>query len=289
MKNKRKILFFGATSFAAEDLIGYLKKKYEIINVSRKKHINCKNIKFDLNKINNSIGKINKLKNIHYIFYFSSFVPSKEKDSSMRKCLDINVYGIIEFLKKLKLKPKKIILASSNSVYGNSEKIKKENDILYPDNSYAISKYLQENIFRIYCRENMIKLITLRIGNIYGKNLNKKRIVSKIIYKIKNKVFFKTYNENDKVFNLVHTKDIGKIVYKLLTKEQGVYNLSGQENLSLNQIIKIISKKLNQRAYYKNINYKNKRKKNSLSVKKIKNILRIKHLIKFEDGVKDLL
>ena len=37
MKLKKKILFFGATSFAADELVNILKNKYEIINLSRSK------------------------------------------------------------------------------------------------------------------------------------------------------------------------------------------------------------------------------------------------------------
>ena len=289
MKSKKKILFFGATRFAAEDLIKVLKSKYVILNLSRSKKDNLKNIYFDLKNIDHSINKINRIKNIEYLFFFSSYVPFKEKYSNLNKCFSSNVYSPIDLLSKLKIRPKKIILASSCSIYGNHRKNINENSLLNLENNYSISKYLQENIFRIYCRENSIKFLCLRLGYVYNKNLNKKRIIKVIINKIKNKKKFKVFNQEKLRFNLIHTKDIANITARILIKGKGIFNLVNNEILSLKRMIKIISDNLNKEIKYKNINHKTLKKSSTISSKKIFKRYNIKPKIQFKYGVKDLI
>ena len=65
---KENIFFFGASSFAAQDLIKELKKKYNVINFSRKKIKNISNVFFDLKKKKiKSFFFINPIK-IKYLF-----------------------------------------------------------------------------------------------------------------------------------------------------------------------------------------------------------------------------
>lgn len=289
MKLKKKILFFGATSFAADELVNTLKNKYEIINLSRSKKKGLKNINFNLKKINNSIKKINKLKNVEYLIYFSSFVPLREKSSNLNECFSANVYSLIELLIKLEIKPKKIVLASSGSIYGNSEKIVNEKSFLHLENNYSISKYLQENIIRIYCRDKNIKFLSLRIGYVYNKNLNKKRIINVIINKIKNKKNFKVYNQEKLIFNLIHSKDIAYLTDKILVSGQGIFNLVNNENLSLKKMIRIILQNLNKKIKYRNQNIKSFKGNSIISSSKLLQKYKIRAKIKFNEGLKDLI
>lgn len=289
MKTKKKILFFGATSFAADELVNILKKKYEIINLSRTKKEGLKNINFNLKKINNSINKINKFKNVEYLIYFSSFVPFKEKSSNLNECFSANVYSVIELLTKLKTKPKKIVLASSSSIYGNSGTIVNEKSFLQLENNYSISKYLQENIFRIYCRDKNIKFLSLRLGYVYNENLNKKRIINVIINKIKNKKKFKVYNQEKLKFNLIHSKDIAYLTDKILVSGQGIFNLVNNENLSLKKMIRLISQNLNKKIKYSNQNIKSFKRNNIISSSKLLKKFKIRAKIKFNEGLKDLI
>ena len=78
-----------------------------------------------------------------HVFIFSSHVPLIENKSDWEKCKNINIFGILKLLKKLK-KPKKIILASSCSIYGNITKNTNELSFLKPKNNYALSKFEQK-------------------------------------------------------------------------------------------------------------------------------------------------
>ena len=82
-------------------------------------------------------------------------------------------------MKNLKLRPKKIILISSCAVYGKEKKNLLETDWSKPLTPYAISKFAQENIFRVYCKINNIKLLILRLGYVYGNQMPDYRLLKK--------------------------------------------------------------------------------------------------------------
>tara|TARA_B100001248_G_scaffold248598_1_gene221034 strand:+ start:1860 stop:2684 length:825 start_codon:yes stop_codon:yes gene_type:complete len=224
------IFFFGSTSFAAHVLIKNLKKKYKVYSFSRSDSKN--NYFFDLNKINNEIFKKIKIKKIDYLFFFSSFVPHKENISEWKNCKKTNVIGLVDLLMKIKIPVKKIILASSCSVYGEQNKKNSEKNFLKPNNGYAITKFAQEKILDIYCKQNKIKFLCYRLGYVFGKNMNNKRLVKRIILKIKNNIKIKIYNENLNL-NLIHQNDISNLISCTFKRAEGIYNITHPYRTSL--------------------------------------------------------
>ena len=240
------IFFFGGTSLAAQDLVASLKKNNKVYIFSRKKKLKKNFYYFDLNKKNNFKFKNLKKNDENYLFFFSSFVPLQEKKSTWNKCYKTNILGLIELLKKNRFKIKKIILASSCSVYGVQKGILTENVFLKPDSFYAISKLAQENILRIFCERNKIKFLCFRLGYVYGKNISKKRIVKKIVSNHKKKEF-KIYNKNLNL-NLIHTQDIKNFILKAFKGYEGTFNLTNKYETRLIDFYNIVlNKKLNQK------------------------------------------
>jgi len=289
-KIKKKIIFFGGSSFASQDLINKLKKNYELTNLSRKKVKGIDNIKFDINNFEkHSIAK--KISNrSDYVFFFTSYVPLKENKPCLTKCFNTNIFSLVSLLFHIKEKPKKIILASSISLYGKSTlKILNEDSPVYPSSHYSISKYIQENILRIFCNRNKIKFLSLRLGYVYGKNLSHKRIIKKLFLNIKNKKKFKVYNQNKFKFQLIHTRDISNIIIKIFKKAEGTFNLINKDQTTIKDLIKVISKKVDMKAKYKNYNKPEKDKNYYYSSKKLLKKFNIKTNINLEDDISDLL
>ena len=243
MKNK-KILFFGATSLASEHLVHDLSKKNTVYNISRSKISELKNIYLDLNNESTFQNlKIIKEKEIDYLIYFSSQVPFSELNSEWSECKKINVYSPIKILNRLNFKIKKIILASSMSVYGSN--IKKKIDELSetrPDSGYALTKYAQEKIFGIYSKLNDIKFLCVRFGYIYSKNISYKRLIKKIIFKISKNQNLEIINGDKINLNLLHTKDLSIVLQKIIKNKEGIFNLSTDKFISINFFVKKILK-----------------------------------------------
>ena len=77
-----------------------------------------------------------------------------------------------------------------------------------------------------------------RLGYVYGKNMNKNRLVKKIILNLQNKKKIKLFNENLNL-NLVHTEDIKNIIIKTFRSAKGIYNLTNKNQSTLRNFYSI--------------------------------------------------
>jgi len=235
-----KIFYFGGSSFVSQYFLRDLIRQFNVTCLSRKEVKNCTNYYFDLNKeITKSFSaKINKIKP-DYIIFFSSYVPIKEEKSTWLDCKKTNVLGLINLLKHIKFKPKKIILSCSCSIYGNKEKIFDEKSFLEPSTGYSFSKFAQEHITRIFCQINKIKFLSYRFGYIIGDNMKNERLVKRIWFKIKKKKNIYIYNKN-KNLNLIHAKDISRMILGTFRRAEGIFNLTYPTKTTLERYYSIV-------------------------------------------------
>jgi nucleoside-diphosphate-sugar epimerase len=271
------IIFIGKSSLASSDLVMDLSKKARVFFSSRKKFTQRKsNFYFDLNSSKRDLFKKFKNKKISYLFIFASYVPLNERKSSWLNCYKTNILGIVNLIKNINFPIKKIIFISSCSVYGFSNSKFDENSFLKPESFYAISKLTQENILRVFCKIKKIKFLSYRLGYVYGKNMNSKRIVKKIFDRIRKKVKINIYNKNLNL-NLIHTKDISNIILSTFKKVEGIFNITNKKKITINNFILTIFKK--KKIFYLKNNYSSK--------KIIKKFPRI-NFIKLIDGINSL-
>ena len=206
---------------------------------------------------------------------------STDKDCNNNKILafDANVNGTINLLESAKIKKaKKIIFASTEWVYGN--KIKKgenkesDNIILNNiDSVYALTKIIGEKILFNY--STLFKLIILRFGIIYGPR--------KQNWSAFESIFNNCINSNNVEIiskktsrRYVHVQDIvDGILLSIKYSSSGTFNLTGEEDITLEKLIKNSSKLLK-----KNINILEK-KSNNFSIRKPSNLL-AKNLLKWK-------
>ena len=236
------ILFFGKNSFSAQYLIkDLINDNNKLFFFSRKPSTLKNNYIFEFTKRTELPKEIKNLKN-PYIFIFSSYVPLFENNSDWEKCKNINLFGIIKLLKKLK-KPKKIILASSCSLYGDITKKTDELSFLKPQNNYALSKFEQESLIRIFCQINNIKFVSYRLGYVFGSNMHKKRLVIRLLKNSRGEKKIKLFNKNLNL-NLIHSKDISDIIIKTYKKAEGIYNLVNKKKTNISNFEKSLKSKI---------------------------------------------
>ncbi len=162
-----------------------------------------------------------------------------------------------------KSKVKKLIFLSSIDVYGKPKKNNKiydENSKLNPENWYAKSKIVSEKIFSR--KKNLYKSIILRIPGILSTSTNKDfPILSKIVnYLIEGRQIV-INNASKKFNNVLDTKEISKIILKLIKKDfksNKIYNLSANYPTKFIDIVKILKKNLNSKSDIIKINKKKK-------------------------------
>jgi len=85
---------------------------------------------------------------------------------------DVNILGTLNILEAAKeFGVKRVICASSSSIYGNSETLPKvETMPVNPMSPYALTKYAQEKYCQIYYNLYGLETVALRYFNVFGPN-----------------------------------------------------------------------------------------------------------------------
>ena len=257
-----KILITGVAGFIGFNCASYfLKKKIQVVGIDsyesyysvqlKKKRIkNLKKFeKFKFFKIDiSNKNQLNKIASLHfdYVYHFAAQPGVRYSIINPEIYYKNNIKGyinIIEILKKKKLK--KIIYASSSSVYGD-QKIypTKENSKLNSKNPYGLSKIINEELSEIYSKYMKTKFIGLRFFTIYGEWGRPDMFIIKFLNSIYKKKFFYLNNSGDHFRDFTYINDVVKICLKLInfkTKENHqIFNVCARKPVNILKLSKEI-------------------------------------------------
>ncbi|RMA97894.1 ADP-glyceromanno-heptose 6-epimerase [Hydrogenothermus marinus] len=186
---------------------------------------------------------------IDLIFHLASITDTTVTDQElmMRK----NVDGFKNILELAYDTEAVVVYASSASVYGNvKEHIPlKEDREKSPENIYAFSKYIMDNIAKDFSERTGIKAVGVRYFNVYGPREAHKGKFASMIYQLylqmkqgKRPRIFK-WGEQKRDF--VYIKDVVEATI-LASKAPGttVYNVGSGQARSFNEVIALLNKNL---------------------------------------------
>ncbi len=168
--------------------------------------------------------------------------------------MNVNVDGtqnVINAAKKLGIK--KLILASSAAVYGDSKNLPlNEEEVCHPQSPYAESK-LQNELQAIDAQNNGIDVFCLRFFNVYGSVAKTSSTYSSVIPQFLAKILEnlppQIYGDGTQTRDFVHVEDVSNLILKLLKNKlkrssQIVFNVATQKPTSLLHLIDIMNQKL---------------------------------------------
>lgn len=256
MKKKQdEILVTGAAGFIGHKICNELiKKNYKVIGIddlsSGKKENIAKGIKFlnlDLSKKKN----LNKIPKCNYIFHLagqSSGDKSFDDPYMDLKKNTATTLNLIDF--SIRNNCKKIIYASSMSVYGKSKKkIVSENDLLKPISCYGVSKLSSENYLRIFSKK--INYVIFRMFNVYGpgqnlKDLNQGMVSIYLAQFLKNKKI-NVKGSLNRIRDFIFIDDVVEIWIKSLNDKiiNETFNLGTGKGTKVAKLLNLITTRKN--------------------------------------------
>lgn len=235
----KKITLIGSSGFIGNDI-----KKKLLINEFEV---------FDPNSKQMNLLNPKHLKKFSKKFINSTVIYSAGKHKQYGDTVDNminNILGMKNFLEVLN--PKNInrfIFLSSAEVYGKIyKKIKiSENTDVNPENNYSLSKFAQEIILKKFFRNELKKLIILRLPGIYGPDDNNTSIVSKIVKNISNDEYFNLTSSGNDLRDYVYVGDLSDILLKIINSKRlnidnNILNICSGEIISINKLINLIEK-----------------------------------------------
>jgi UDP-glucose 4-epimerase len=107
---------------------------------------------------------------VETVFHLAAFVSVPQSMSDPETCFAINTGGTVSLLEAARRAGvRKVVLASSTAVYGDTEVIPTgEDSALQPLSPYAVSKQVNELYARLYTRSMNLPVVPLRFFNVYG-------------------------------------------------------------------------------------------------------------------------
>jgi UDP-glucose 4-epimerase len=226
MKNNHRILITGVAGFIGSKICReLLKYDYSIIGIDdlssgKKKNIpkNITFFKFDLSNYKN-FNRVPKCKYILHLAGQSSGDMSFDDPVADLKKNTQSTLNLIKF--GISSNAKRIIYASSMSIYGDLNNVKyNENLIPSPKSCYGISKLASENYLKVFSKK--LNYIIFRMFNIYGpgqdlSNLRQGMVSIYLAQALKNKKI-RVKGSLERVRDFVYIDDVVKIWVKAINK-----------------------------------------------------------------------
>lgn len=176
----RKVLITGINSFTGYHLSSYLKQMGYTVYGTSLTSTNTELLQCD---ITNKLDIIEVLQTIEpdYLIHLSAIsFAAHNNHEDFYKVNTIGTMNLLEALVELHIKPKKVILASSATVYGNqSQSVLDESLCPKPANHYGASKYAMESLASNYF--DKLPIIITRPFNYTGVGQATNFLIPKIV------------------------------------------------------------------------------------------------------------
>jgi len=140
---------------------------------------------------------------------------------------------------------KKIIMASSSSVYGEQEgKMNEENTITKPVSPYGVTKLAAENLCRIYAENFNLPITMLRYFTVYGPRQRPDMAFMRFIIKSILKQPITIYGNGNQKRNFTYIDDVidATISSMDVVNPVEIINIGGEVVISINKIISVLKK-----------------------------------------------
>jgi len=236
---------------------------------------------------------------IDYILHQGALpsVPRSLKDPITTN--NINILGTLNVLIAAKeAGTKRVVYASSSSVYGNSKTLPKKEDMpVNPLSPYALSKYTGERYCQIFYQIYGLETVCLRYFNVFGPNQDPTSqyaaVIPKFIDIMKNNGRPTIYGDGSQSRDFTYVENV--VQANLLACEAGeaageVFNIAYGKSFSLLQLVDFINKNLSKDIKPEFTESRSGDVKHSLaSTEKAKDKLGYEPKIDFEQGLEKLI
>ena len=288
---KNKIIVYGIDNLDPYYSVKLKKKRVQILK-------NYKNFYFE--KINFSKKKkiLNyfKNKNFYCVIHFGAQAGVRYSLKNPGKYIESNFIGFINIIENsINNGVKKIIYASSSSIYGDQKKFplneKMKTD---PKNIYARTKKLNEEIANDISKKNNISIIGLRLFTVYGEWGRPDMFIMKFLNAIFNKNPMILFNRGNHLRDFTYIDDvteiIKKLIFKINKKKHLIFNICSNKPIHLKNIINKIYKFSKQLPKIKKTSFQKADVfKTHGNNSKIKKFLNYNNFTNIDDGLKNTL
>ena len=218
-----------------------------------------KNFFFEKVDITNQRSKKYFLKNkFSIIVHLAAQAGVRYSVLNPEKYLETNIIGYSNIFENINNKNlKKVIYASSSSVYGDTKKFPtSESHQTKPKNIYGYSKLINEHMSEYYSKKLEVPFIGIRFFTVYGTWGRPDMFILKVLSSQYKKKLFYLNNNGNHLRDFTSVNDVVKILNKLMNKNiksNKIFNVCSNKPILIKDVFQKIQNKVG-KIKYKNIN-----------------------------------
>jgi len=192
------------------------------------------------------------LKRTEYVFHLAAIASVPRSIVDPLPTNEVNITGTLNVLTAAKKNGiKKVIYASSSSVYGDTPTLPKTEDMQPNSQSpYALTKLVGEYYCRIFYEVYDIPTICLRYFNVYGPRQNPDSeyaaVIPSFISRVSRNEQPIIYGDGSQTRDFTYVRDVVRAnIIAAKSDATGVYNIGSGGNVTINELAELISYILN--------------------------------------------
>ncbi len=301
-----KILVTGGAGFIGSNFSNLMASKgHEVVafdNLSLGKQENLsEGVKFVQGDVNKEEDLISAGEDFDYIVHLAASSSAPMFADNMYWAYQNNVCGhirVMQYAKKIGVK--KMLFASTSSIYGNNPTPLTEDQEVVPPNHYSVTKFAQEGASRVFSKAEGLEIIAFRFMSIYGLNEGHKtyfaNLVSQFIWSMKKGEAPELYGDGTQERDFTNVKDVCQGIELAMNtdKKYGftIFNIGTHKAINLLDLVALINDALGTTIEPKLIPNPVKEgyvKSQLASVDKISSELGYKPTVELEEGIKEIV
>lgn len=292
-----KVIVTGGAGFIGSHIVDMLVEEgYEVhivddMSAGKEENIN-KKATFHKVDIRDKEQLIPIFKDAKYVFHEAAMPRVQYSIENPIETNDVNVNGLISVLEACRVNNvKRLVLASSSSIYGEPNVLPTREDMsIDPMSPYALHKYIGENYLRLYSRIYNLETVNLRYFNVYGPRLNPEGsyplVIGYFMKLLKQGKKLSITGDGSQTRDFVHVKDVARAnLFAIKSEKVGkgeVINIGGGIRYSIKYIAELIGGEVEYVAP------RIEPHDTEADISKAKEILDWSPVITLEDGIKEL-
>jgi len=255
-----KILITGGAGFIGSNLAGELAKKHEVVIIDDLSTGRTENVEdLDLELVRGSITDPDLLeeyfRGVDYVFHQAALPSVQRSIEDPVLANEVNICGTLNVLVAARdAGVKKVIYASSSSVYGDTPELPKREDMKPdPKSPYAVAKLAGEYYCRVFNEIYGLKTVALRYFNVYGPRQDPSSDYAAVIPKFVNRVMAGKapiiYGDGEQTRDFTFVRDVVQAnVLAMESDATGVFNVAAGQRISVNDLAGMVMEVIGNRV-----------------------------------------
>jgi len=246
-----KVIVTGGSGFIGSNLIEELLRNHEVTAIDDLSTGRIENLDDIIDRVNFIHGSINDIALLMEAFEGADCIFHQAAIPSVQRSVDnplasneANVDGTLRVLVAARdCGVRKVVYASSSSVYGDTPTLPKREDMKpNPRSPYAISKLAGEYYCRVFSEVYGLRTACLRYFNVYGPRQDPSSEYAAVIPKFMTRVLANEppviYGDGEQTRDFTFVKDVVRAnILAMESDAEGIFNIACGQRISLNNLV----------------------------------------------------